>query len=103
MTTAAAAGFQAEARAKPQDRTIQRCAIVTWALAFAVMGFGLWAVLRGDDTPSTYYIVKRIDSGRCTVTHAPPEGGEFKTLWFSTVQQSALKKVHEFKEQRRCG
>ncbi len=103
MTTATATGFQAGARAKPRAGTIQRYAIATWAFAFAVMSFGLWAVLRDDDTPSAYYIVKRIDSGRCTVTHAPPEGGEFKTLWFSTVQQSALKKVHEFKEQRRCG
>lgn len=102
-TTAVAAGAHAEVQAKPRAGTIQRCAIATWAIAFAVMGFGLWAVLRDDDTPSTYYIVKRLDSGRCTVTHAPPEGVEFKTLWFSTVQQSALRKVREFKHERRCG
>lgn len=101
MTTAAS-GFRPAPRAGSRLETVQRWAIAAWAVAFVAMGLGLWAVQR-DDGPKTYYVVKRLDSGRCTVMTAPPENGESKTLWFSTMQRSALAKVRELKREQSCG
>lgn len=82
-------------------RAVRRCAAFLWIVALLAVGFGLWAVLRQEPS-AVYYVVKWPENGRCSVTAERPERPGVRTLWFSTLHDTAAQRVRELREQRRC-
>lgn len=89
-------------RQSRQSTSVPRYAVILWAITLITVGFGVWAIGRGDGPPPAYYVVKWEPSGKCSVVTEQPENGRGKLLWFSLLYESAARKSKEFRKNLRC-
>jgi hypothetical protein len=87
----------------PGHRIAGYSALVLWLAAILVIAGGVWFAFYYKPSPArNFYILQWLNTGKCTVSTALPDWGQFRTLWQASDQKTAFRKLDELEKSFKC-